>query len=177
LGKALKATVRELRKFGHGGPKLREQNCQLLRRPHVGLALAGGFARGIAHVGVLKVLVENQIPIDALAGTSPGSIAAAAFASGCSVGGLILAARSLRRNRFARWTIPRLGFATSERMDFLLANMFHCRTFDQLKIPLTAVAADIWSGEAVIFRGGDLLTPASCSFPGLFVPIGYKGHL
>lgn len=179
FGKALKAAARELRKFAYGGPKPPEQNNQLLRRPRVGLALGGGFARGIAHVGVLKVFVENQIPIDALAGTSSGSIAAAAFASGCSVEELILAARSLRWNRFARWTIPRLGFATNERMDFLLANILHCRTFEQLKIPLAVVAADIWSGEAVIFREGDLLTPvrASCSFPGLFVPIEYMGHL
>jgi NTE family protein len=64
-------------------------------------------------------------------------------------------------------------------MDPLLANVLHCRTFEQLKIPLAVVAADIWSGEPVIFREGDLLTPvrASCSFPGLFVPIEYKGHL
>jgi NTE family protein len=89
------------------------------------LALGGGFARGVAHVGVLKVLVENQIAIDALAGNSSGSIAAAAFASGCTIEEITLAARSLRWSRFARWTFPRLGFATNERMDLLLSKILH----------------------------------------------------
>jgi NTE family protein len=143
------------------------------------LALGGGFARGIAHVGVLKVLVENQIPIDALAGISAGSIAAASFASGRTIEEPTAAARSLRWNKFARWTIPRLGFATNERMDFLLSKLLHCRTFEQLKLPLAVVAGDIRTGEAVTFREGDLIMPvrASCSFPGLFVPIEYKGRL
>jgi NTE family protein len=95
------------------------------RWPRQGLALGGGFARGVAHVGVLKVLVENQIAIDALAGNSSGSIAAAAFASGCNIEEITLAARSLRWSRFARWTFPRLGFATNERMDLLLSKILH----------------------------------------------------
>ena len=179
VGKALRVAVRELRRFAYTKRKPQEPTSPSLQRPRLGLALGGGFARGIAHVGVLKVLIENQIPIDALAGTSSGSIAAAAFASGCTIDEMILAARSLRWNRFARWTIPSLGFATNERMDSLLAKILRCRTFEELQIPLAVVAADIWSGEAVIFREGDLLTPvrASCSFPGLFVPIEYQGRL
>jgi NTE family protein len=127
----------------------------------------------------LKVLVENQIAIDALAGTSAGSIAAAAFASGCTVEEMTLTARSLRWSRLARWTIPRLGFATNERMDSLLSKTLHCRTFEQLKLPLAVVAVDIRTGQAVTFREGDLIMPvrASCSFPGLFVPIEYSGRL
>ena len=179
VGKVLSATVRELRKFAHSRPIPLDKSSQPLRRPRLGLALGGGFARGIAHVGVLKVLVENQIPIDALAGISAGSIAAAAFASGCTIEELTVAARSLRWNRFARWAIPRLGFATNERMDLLLSRLLHCRTFEELKIPLAVVAGDIRSGEAVTFREGDLIMPvrASCSFPGLFVPIEYNGRL
>ena len=175
----MRAAVRQLRKFAHGGPKQHHAESPSPRRPRLGLALGGGFARGIAHVGVLKVLVENQIPIDALAGTSSGSIAAAAFASGCTIEEMVQVARSLRWNRFARWTIPSLGFATNERMDGLLAKALRCQTFEELKIPLAVVAADIWNGEAVIFREGDLRTPvrASCSFPGLFVPIEYQGRL
>jgi NTE family protein len=179
LGKALHAVIREIRRFAYSPPIPPKQGEQSFRRPRVGLALGGGFARGIAHVGVLKVLVENQIPIDALAGISSGSIAAAAFASGCTIEELTLAARKLRWNRFARWTIPGLGFATNERMNVLLAEMLHCRTFEQLKIPLAVVAADIRTGKAVIFRKGDLIMPvrASCSFPGMFVPIEYNGRL
>ncbi len=179
LGKALYAAIREIRRFAYSRPIPRGQGQEPLRRPRLGLALGGGFARGVAHIGVLKVLVENQIAIDALAGISAGSIAAAAFASGCTIEEMIWAARSLRWNKFARWTIPRLGFATNERMDLLLAKILHCRTFEELKIPLAVVAADIRTGEAVIFREGGLVMPvrASCSFPGLFVPIEYNGRL
>jgi len=179
LVKVLRGAVRELRRFAHSRPIPPGQGNPRLRRPRLGLALGGGFARGIAHVGVLKVLVENQIPIDALAGISAGSIAAAAFASGCTIEELTAAARSLRWNKFARWTIPRLGFATNERMDLLLSKLLHCRTFEQLVLPLAVVAGDIRTGEAVTFREGDLIMPvrASCSFPGLFVPIEYKGRL
>lgn len=179
VGKALLAAVRAVRKFARERPIPPERAKPSSGRPRVGLALGGGFARGIAHVGVLKVLVENQIPIDALAGTSSGSIAAAAFASGCTIDELTRAAHSLRWNRIARWTFPRLGFASNERMDDLLAKVLHCRTFEDTKIPLAVVATDIGTGEAAIFREGDLLTPirASCSFPGLFVPIEYKGRL
>ncbi len=179
LGKVLRTAIRELRRFAYSRPIPPSRSQQSLRRPRLGLALGGGFARGIAHVGVLKVLVENQINIDALAGISSGSIAAAAFASGCSIEELTVAARKLRWTRFARWTFPRLGFATNERMNALLAEILHCRTFEQLKLPLAVVAGDIRTGEAVIFREGDLVMPvrASCSFPGLFVPIEYNGRL
>ena len=179
LGKVLRAAIRELRRFAYSRPIPPDQGKQPLRRPRLGLALGGGFARGIAHVGVLKVLVENQIAIDALAGISSGSIAAAAFASGCTIEEMTVAARNLRWSRFARWTFPRLGFATNERMDSLLSEILHCRTFEQLKLPLAVVAGDIRTGEAVIFREGDLMMPvrASCSFPGLFVPIEYNGRL
>jgi NTE family protein len=88
-------------------------------------------------------------------------------------------ARNLRWSSFARWQFPRLGFANNERFEHLLSKILHCRTFEQLRIPLAIVAADIMSGEAVVFREGDLMLPlrASCSFPGLFAPIEYGPRL
>ena len=141
--------------------------------------MGGGFARGFAHIGVLKVLSENRIPIDSLAGTSIGSLVAAAYASGCSIQEMAAAARTIRWSKFARWTLPRLGFATNERLEGLLLKTLRCRTFEQLKLPLAVVAADVTTGEAAIFREGDLVMPlrASCAFPGLFVPIEYGGRL
>ena len=189
----LRAAVRELRKFAYespirvapadepvGRPRLGVAPAdEHIRRPRVGVALGGGFARGLAHIGVLKVLVENQISIDALAGTSIGSIVAAGFASGCTIDQMVAVARQTRWNSFARWTFPRLGFATNERLEPFLLKALPCRTFEQLKLPLAIVATDINTGEAVIFRKGDLMLPlrASCSFPGLFVPIEYAGRL
>ena len=178
LRRVLRSAVRGLRKFAYSGPVSSIGSEKPGRRPRVGLALGGGFARGIAHVGVLKVLVENGIPIDALAGTSAGSLAAAAFASGCTIEEMIAAARKLRWSKFARWTFSRLGFATNERMESLLKGLLHCRTFEQTKIPLAIVAADVTTGEAVTFREGNLIVPvrASCCFPGLFIPVEYRGR-
>jgi len=179
LGKALRTVVRELRRFAYTSPIPRVRGEKPGRRPRLGLALGGGFARGLAHIGVLKVLVENRIVIDALAGTSSGSIVAAAYASGCTIEEMASAARHTRWSSFARWTLPRLGFATNERMESLLSKTLRCRSFERLKLPLAIVAADIASGEEVIFREGDLMLPlrASCSFPGLFVPIEHGGRM
>ena len=177
----LRVAIRELRKFAYATPNraLRTQASGSTWRPRLGLALGGGFARGLAHIGVLKVLLENQITIDSVAGTSIGSIVAAALASGCSVAEMVAVAHKVRWSSFARWTFPRLGFATNERLEAFLAQALPCRTFEQLKLPLAIVAADLGTGEAVIFREGDLMLPlrASCSFPGLFVPIEYGGRL
>jgi NTE family protein len=89
------------------------------------------------------------------------------------------AACSIRWSSYARWTFPRLGFATNERLESMLSKILPCRTFEQLKLPLAIVAADVTTGETVIFREGGLMMPlrASCSFPGLFVPIEHAGRL
>jgi NTE family protein len=177
--KALRSAVKAVRKFAYNQPESSGARESGGRRLRVGLALGGGFARGLAHVGVLKVLTENHIPIDALAGTSAGSVAAAALASGCSLDEIVEATRRIRWSNFARWTIPRLGLASNERMEAMLRGFLHCTTFEELHIPLAVVATDISTGEAVIFRSGDLIQPlrASCSFPGLFTPVQYRGRL
>src|SRR5213595_3642797 len=77
------------------------------RRPRVGVALGGGFARGLAHVGVLKVLEEEGIPIDFVAGTSIGAAIGAIHASGVSGKELEEIASILKFSDFARWTISR----------------------------------------------------------------------
>jgi NTE family protein len=175
---ALTQAVKKLREFAYTPLPLRTRE-KLFRPARVGLALGGGFARGLAHIGVLKVLVENHIPIDALAGTSVGSVVAAAIADGCSIEEMIEEARKIRWKSFARWTVARLGLATNERMEGMLRRTLHASTFEELSIPLAVVAADLTNGEAVVFRKGALIPPlrASCSFPGLFVPVVYQGRL
>src|ERR1700683_1632408 len=89
-------------------------------RPKVGLALGGGFARGIAHIGVLRVLEENEIPVDFIAGTSVGALIATAFASGTSLDEMALQGTATRFRDFGRWTVSRMGMASNERLeDFL----------------------------------------------------------
>ena len=178
LVEGLRELVEGLREFAYASspPVAR---VPLTVRPRVGVALGGGFARGLAHIGVLKVLVENQIPIDALAGASVGSIVAAGFASGLSPLEMMVFGRRTQWRTFARWTVSKLGLATNERMAVWLRSTLRGLTFEDLAIPLSVVAADISTGEAVTFQSGDLIPPlrASCSFPGLFVPIAYQGRL
>jgi len=140
----------------------------------IGLALGGGFARGIAHAGVLKVLDQNRIPIHAIAGVSAGSIVAAAYASGTSPDEIARVGCSMRFADVARWTIPRMGLMVSERMEKFLRRLLKCFRFEEMKIPLGVVATDLSTGDAVLFRDtGDVNLPirASCSYPGLFQPV------
>lgn len=176
----LRSAANRLRKFAYAPPLSRREPFPAdACRPRFGVALGGGFARGLAHVGVLKVLLENQIPIDALAGSSVGSVVAAAYSSGCTIDEMLREARTTRWKDVARWTIPRLGLATNARMEMLLRRILRRRRFEELSIPLAIVATDVSTGQAVVFREGDLFPPlrASCSFPGLFVPVEYKGRL
>ncbi len=142
-------------------------------RPGVGLALGGGFARGFAHLGVLQVFEQNQIPISHIAGTSVGSILGAAYASGASLERIIATCRTLRFRDIARWRVSRLGLASNHRLGALIERVFESRQFEDLRIPLAVVATDLTSGEPVVFTQGNLVDAirASCAFPGLFEPV------
>jgi len=148
--------------------------------PRIGLALGGGFARGIAHAGVLKVFEQQGIPIHAIAGVSAGSIAAAAFASGASADQIARAGCSMRFGDVARWSLCRMGFVVSERMHRFLDKLLKCHRFEDMPTPLGVLATDLGTGEPVSFRGtGDVFLPirASCSYPGLFRPVYWEGRL
>ena len=177
--RVVRTVVAGIRDFAYAGPRPNLGPQPASGRPRLGLALGGGFARGLAHIGVLRVLRASRIPIDVLAGTSAGAIAAAALASGRPLDELMEHAREIRWSSVGRWTIPRLGFATNQRMERMLTTALGCTRFEELKIPLAVVAADITTGETVIFRSGDLIQPirASCSVPGLFVPVEIEGRM
>ena len=142
-------------------------------RAGIGLALGGGFARGFAHLGVLQVLEQNQIPISHIAGTSVGSILGAAYASGAPLDRIIETCRALRFRDIARWRVSRLGLASNHRLASLIERVFDSREFEDLRIPLAVVATDLTSGEPVVFTQGNLVDAirASCAFPGLFEPV------
>src|SRR5438045_30155 len=136
----LRNGVANLRAFGYSSPRLRAQTPIIERSlPRIGVALGGGFARGFAHIGVLKVLAENGIPIHAMAGVSTGSIVAAAFAAGATIEQMTESARRIRWSHFARWTLDRLGFATNWRMNHLLRELLLCSTFEELALPLAVI--------------------------------------
>jgi NTE family protein len=147
----------------------------------VGFALSGGGARGFAHIGVLKVLVENEIPIDMIAGTSAGSIVAGAFAAGMSVDEVIALGRNLKWRNVARPSLSPLGALSNEPMGRFLRNTFPVAKFEDLKIPFAAVVYNISEGREVVYKdSGDLIFAicASCALPGVFAPVrDERGHL
>ena len=148
------------------------------KSPSMGLALGGGFARGMAHIGVLKVLEEENIPIRYIAGTSVGALLGAAYCSGVSPDELQAMAVRVRFKHFARWTLSRYGFASNDRMIGFLSSILKVKTFEELRIPLAVTATDFSTGDGVVFDSGSLIEPvrASCAYPGMFSPVKINGR-
>lgn len=148
-------------------------------RPRLGLALGGGFARGMAHIGVLKVLEEEKIPVDFIAGTSVGAALGAIYCSGVSAKEMEELAAILKFSHIARWTLSRMGLCSNDRLAGLLAKTLKVKTFEELRIPLAVSATDFATGESVVFTSGPLVDPvrASCAYPGVFLPVNVNGRL
>jgi NTE family protein len=146
--------------------------------PAIGVALGGGFARGIAHIGVLRVLEEEGIPVRMVAGTSVGALIGACYCSGLSLAEMQDVAHSVRFTTFARWTLSRYGFASNDRMISFLTRTLKCKTFEELRIPLGVTATDFNTGEGVVFHSGSIVDPvrASCAYPGMFLPVEIRGR-
>ena len=148
------------------------------RDVRIGVALGGGFARGLAHLGVLRVFEQERIPIHCISGVSAGSMVAAAFASGSTTAEIEIVARAMRFSDVARWQISRHGLMGSDPMAQFLRRLLKVFEFERMQIPLAVVASDLMSGAPSVFRDrGDVLMPirASCSYPGLFRPVRYMG--
>ena len=175
--KGFEKIVRSVRALGRGisgQPPLPPEKV-----PSIGLALGGGFARGIVHIGVLKVLEAEEIPVSCVAGTSVGALIGAAYCSGMTPDELEDVAARVRFRDLARWTLSRLGFATNLRMISFLNRILKVKTFEELRIPLAITATDFTSGQGVVFRSGPLADPvrASCAYPGVFLPVTVNGRL
>ena len=176
--KGLRKIVRSMRELGRGISRVPG-----LASPHkpvsIGLALGGGFARGIVHVGVLKALEAENIRVSFVAGTSVGALIGAAYCSGVSPAELETIAARVRFRDLARWTLSRYGFATNQRMISFLNKVLKVKTFEELHTPLAITATDFASGDGVVFRSGSLVDPvrASCAYPGVFLPVAINGRL
>ena len=147
-------------------------------RPRVGLALSGGFARGIAHIGVLRVLREAGIPIDVVAGTSVGALIGAAYCAGTTLEEMERIGAGTSFADFGRWTPSWLGLATNQRLEKFLSRFTQIKTFEEMSTPLAIAATDINAGVSVYYTRGLVGPPlrASCAYPGLFVPIQFEGR-
>lgn len=145
----------------------------------IGLALGGGGARGIGHIGVLKALEELGLKPDFISGTSAGSIVGSFYAGGYSVEQMEAIAKNLRvkdvRDSKFIWK-P----SSSENIEMLVEKSFNKDhvEYSDLKIPFTAVCVDIKTGKELHFSEGDLAktVSGSCSVPGVFKPVKYLDY-
>jgi len=138
----------------------------------IGLALGGGAALGLAHIGVLRALSDEGITVHCVAGTSAGSVVGAAFCAGRSWGEIWEAADRLEWSHIVSLAIPRHGMLRLDKLERYVERMIGVRDFNGLRIPLATVATDLQRGEPVVFTAGSVAKAvrASCSVPGLFEP-------
>jgi NTE family protein len=149
----------------------------------VGIALGGGGARGLAHIGVLKAFEEGDIPVGALAGTSVGALIGSLYAAGIPTSKLEKMAEEIgwsSLTNYSRYSLFRLVL-TEERlstsnMEVYLRKLIGDTRFDQLQIPFACVATDLQTGERVVFRDGEvaLAARASATYPGMFEPVEFR---
>ena len=145
----------------------------------LGLALSGGGARGIAHLGVLAALDELQLPVAQLAGVSSGAIAGVFYAAGFAPREILRLLMGTNVFRLTRPAFSRFGLFHLDAVEQLLAR--HLGTninFEDLRLPVTLVATDLMVGESVYFNAGPLLPPllASSAVPILYRPVEYQGR-
>lgn len=148
------------------------------QKRRVGLVLGGGVARGIAHIGVLKVLNSYRVPIDLVVGTSSGSIVGAAYAAGMDISLIEEIALHIRWGDLLKFTMFRPGFVSGKAIEDFVIKYLGEKDFSELKIPFAVVATDVRTGEAVVLKEGDVAkaVAASCAFPGFFAPEEIEGR-
>lgn len=157
-----------------------KKNTIDLSRPKIGLALSGGGAKGIAHLGVLKALEERKIPIDMISGVSAGSIVGALYADGHPLDEILKFFQKCNLFQMVSFNLPSYGgFATMKGFKDSLKDMLLAKKFEDLKIPLIVNATDMSEGRNVYFSSGELLDCiiASSTVPIFFRPTKIRGKL
>jgi NTE family protein len=160
--------------------RLHEWIRRLGHKPKIGVALGTGGAWGVAHIGVLSVLQELEIPIAFLSGCSAGAFVGALYAGG--VEGAVLNACGLNygwRDAGRLRLPPKMGLATNERMAGYLKKRIGEPRFDQLRVPFYVVSTNLSTGEKKYFHDGPVIPAvrASCAIPGIFEPVEIEGEL
>ncbi|MBN1176806.1 MAG: patatin-like phospholipase family protein [Dehalococcoidales bacterium] len=152
------------------------------RRKKVGLALSGGAARGLAHVGVLRVLQKEGIPIDLIAGTSAGAVIGAGYAWDQDMTRITREALDADWKKMAPMidlSLPKSGFIKGKKVQELIAGYVGGNIkFSDLSIPFACVATDIDTGEEIVINSGSVpeALRASISIPGIFTVVKYEGR-
>lgn len=148
-------------------------------RPKVGLALGSGSSRGAAHVGVLKVLEQEGIPVDMIAGTSVGAFIGALYAGGQPISAFEKVLPTVKWRQLVNFTMPPAAFVSNHPMARFVEHYIGPVDFEDLNIPFAAVASDALSGEAYIFNTGRVSHAicASTAIPGVMKPVRHRERL
>jgi NTE family protein len=152
---------------------IKEYNIENIHRKKVGLALGGGYARGLAHISVIELLEKEGIPIDVISGTSIGSVIGALYAYKKDIFEIKKLAKQLDFvgvTSLVDLTLPKSGIIGGKRVINLLHRLLGDVQFSDLKVPLSCVAADIITGDEVVINEGSVLEAvrASISIPIIF---------
>ncbi len=153
------------------------------QRPRIALVLGGGGARGLAHIGVIKVFEEENIPVDIVVGTSVGAIIGSLYSAGVSIDKIENMSQSIGWDKLVNVSGPALvkmlianQLLSTDRMEKYLSDNIGNARFENLNKTFACVAADIITGERVVLREGDvsLCVRASATMPGVFEPVEYR---
>ena len=151
------------------------------RPAKVAVVLGAGASKGFAHVGVLKVLELQKVPIDLVVGTSAGSFVGSLYAYGYDAFQLQTMAMALLKDDVVDLTLPDNGFIRGEKLENFINKTVRQTPLERLKIPFRAVATNLQTGEEIVFATGNTgsAVRASCSIPGVFQPvrIGDKAYV
>ena len=127
----------------------------------------------------LRVLEQEQIPVDFIGGTSAGAMLAIAYASGHKIPEIVAQAKATRFKDFGNWKLSWLGLASNQKLEHYPRKYLGVSTFEDLRIPLAIAATDLGTGEPAYFTRGPLgpALRASCAYPGMFVPVELDGRI
>jgi NTE family protein len=164
--------------FSHHSQYHRNNN---MTKTKIALVLGGGGARGLAHIGVLKVLEKNHLPIDIIVGTSIGALIGGFYAARTSIELIEKMALSVDLKFVAKMLAPSFstsGLVDGERVRSFLGKFLGEIKIEDMTIPFSSVATDLTTGEEVIFTSGSLVDAimASIAIPMLFNPVHYQNR-
>ncbi|MBI4688526.1 MAG: patatin-like phospholipase family protein [Nitrospirae bacterium] len=145
----------------------------------IAVVLGAGASRGFAHIGVLKILEANKIPIHMVVGTSAGSFVGSLYAYGYDSFQIQKMSFSIEKGDIVDLTVPDNGFIKGERLEDFINKALRNTTIEKLRLPFYAVATDIQSGKEMVFGSGNTgqAVRASCSIPGVFIPVRIKDRM
>lgn len=153
------------------------------KRPKIGLVLGGGGARGLAHIGVIKVLHREGVPVDLVIGTSVGALIGALYCSGLPIEKIQQMGEDIGWDKLTNISSAALvkllvtqSLLSNEKLEQYLIKHIGKKNFSQMTIPFICIATDIQTGERIIFREGSVVDAvrASSTIPGLFKPVEYR---